>query len=771
MNPLRKDDADTILQETIPTQIAIRRLINPLRRKTVENNMVGFKSGQTAYWYIMKDTLEYSETKALLTWDPLSEFHKAMLMAGCYGDMNPKYKDAYTHTHAQYTDANTHGTPDVAPLPPLDLSTIFKHPYMSKTTRADSTKNYPFMLNLMLQALEDRSDMVSAARSSYGKARDKSVCDCMRDFAAPSLMTIKHTEDDDATCGDGYKQDSCSVQNLVDYAMDGTGIKTSGLQSELKIMSLVENTRDRRRHRNDPILNEFDKYLVGKVLTTTFKSNTDLYDFANTYCSIVGFKDDPEGPPEPPVDANHYNDDPLSRYFREQGRKCPLSWKDVFANKAGAPPVTLATAVTEIKGWIRMMHPHNKLRSPKVTDSAKKDGISETASEPSSISFLSYKHYLLKYAAAFETCDQMGVPQYFTRITTYTNATHWHIAGEIWLLFSASFAFFWAAVIRSIVLIRENGSLSWKTCLDQNLVVTIHAIVPLILGGFGSVFLGYTINDQLWRDDPEETSSTSTTPNAKNEGMTIFASTIWIMYALLLLILFGIIFRIIRRIWNHAWTPRAKVADQNEHYKFLHQLMFGAQIAMDVPVIVGLTFIAVGTIMQRGVGDYYLISTVFVLFLSIGVTTHITNVLRLMHLIAQADIEKDNHAQKIKYNRVFIGVLIVVMLYLYMQLAGLDSYQGSSFGEIHQTLFVFVAFSVLCGGDLMLEFVCLFQEEDETNEYARFYRMIYRKTLNTVWIILIGIFFLNLHLYLELCQRSNPIEGRADVCTWWLSEA
>jgi hypothetical protein len=71
----------------------------------------------------------------------------------------------------------------------------------------------------------------------------------------------------------------------------------------------------------------------------------------------------------------------------------------------------------------------------------------------------------------------------------------------------------------------------------------------------------------------------------------------------------------------------------------------------------------------------------------------------------------------------------------------------------------------------MLEFVCLFQEEDETNEYARFYRMIYRKTLNTVWIILIGIFFLNLHLYLELCQRSNPIEGRADVCTWWLSEA
>ncbi len=169
-----------------------------------------------------------------------------------------------------------------------------------------------------------------------------------------------------------------------------------------------------------------------------------------------------------------------------------------------------------------MMHPHNKLRSPTVTDSVTKDGTSETVSKPSSISFLSYKHYLLKYAAAFETCDQMGVPQYFTRITTYTNATHWHIAGEIWLLFSASFAFFWAAVIRNIVLIRENGSFSWKTCLDHNLVVTIHAIMPLILGVFGSIFLGYTINDQLWRGDPEETSSTSTNPNAKNRDRSSF---------------------------------------------------------------------------------------------------------------------------------------------------------------------------------------------------------------------------------------------------------
>jgi hypothetical protein len=587
----------------------------------------------------------------------------------------------------------------------------------------------------------------------------------MRDFAAPSLMTVGNTLGGDANCVNGFKQDSCSVQNLVDYVMDGTS-KTNGCKSELTKMSLVEFTRDRRRHRKDPIINEFDNYLEGLVLTSTFESNAYLYGFALNYCSIVGFKDPAF---DDPADNDHYNDDPMSRYAREQGRKCPLDWQAVFTDTPGGEVVTLATAVSEIQGWIRMMHPHNKMRSPKVT----KDGNSESASTPPTISFRSYKHYLLKSAAAFETCDQMGVPQYFTRITTYTNATPWHIAGEIWLLFSACFAFFWATVIKNIVSVTENKPLSCYNFMDR--VVALHAILPVVLQVFGSICLGWTINQQLWLQDPESKSDTSIDPSAKNEGIVIFASTIWIMYALLLVILYGLIYRIIRKLLEWKTSHKATVPDPNGIYMFLHQLIFGAQIAMDVPVIVGLTFIAVGTVIQRGVGDYYLLLTVVVLFLLISITTHITNALRLMHLIAQSDIEKDDHAQKIKYNRVLIGVLIVVLLYVYLQLAGLDSYQGGSYGEVHQTIFAFVAFFVLCGGNLTLEFLCLFQADDNqyTDPHDNLYHLIYRKTrnTNTVWIIIYRIFVLNLHLYLELCQRSNPIEGRADVCTWGLTKA
>jgi hypothetical protein len=55
--------------------------------------------------------------------------------------------------------------------------------------------------------------------------------------------------------------------------------------------------------------------------------------------------------------------------------------------------------------------------------------------------------------------------------------------------------------------------------------------------------------------------------------------------------------------------------------------MFFAQIVLDVPVM-GLTMMAVATTLQRGVGDYNLIVIVILLFTTIGLTTHITNVLR-----------------------------------------------------------------------------------------------------------------------------------------------
>jgi hypothetical protein len=55
---------------------------------------------------------------------------------------------------------------------------------------------------------------------------------------------------------------------------------------------------------------------------------------------------------------------------------------------------------------------------------------------------------------------------------------------------------------------------------------------------------------------------------------------------------------------------------------FGHFGSVNAQIALDLPVILGITFMAVGTTLQRGVADYNLILTVLVLLTTTGVTTH-----------------------------------------------------------------------------------------------------------------------------------------------------
>jgi hypothetical protein len=123
--------------------------------------------------------------------------------------------------------------------------------------------------------------------------------------------------------------------------------------------------------------------------------------------------------------------------------------------------------------------------------------------------------------------------------------------------------------------------------------------------------------------------------------------------------------------------------------------MFFAQIVLDVPVM-GLTMMAVATTLQRGVGDYNLIVTVILLFTTIGLTTHITNVLRLLHVRVQAyKMEKQaitgpeileaepkktaetaeqekrswEHVVAIRYNRVFIGLIIAAMLFVFVHLA------------------------------------------------------------------------------------------------------
>ncbi len=115
----------------------------------------------------------------------------------------------------------------------------------------------------------------------------------------------------------------------------------------------------------------------------------------------------------------------------------------------------------------------------------------------------------------------------------------------------------------------------------------------------------------------------------------------------------------------------------------------------------------VGVVPNNKVGQPYchstirlvkLIVTVILHFTTIGLTTYITNVLRLLQMRAQAVLMKKEaiqqaerqetaaatsdeqksltHVRAIRYNRVIIGLIIDAMLVAFLNLAGLDSVQG-----------------------------------------------------------------------------------------------
>ena len=743
MNPLLKDDHDTHLQDIIPTRVSVKRLINPLQRNMNENShkmmeIDGASKDKNVYRYIRDEIFHENRIDSIST-DKVSPFHKATLLMGCYGDLWPKHEKV-----------------------PSVLAGVIGQSFQK-----------PFMVNLILQALDDRyAQSYHGLRGWDGAKYDKSACDCMRDFASPSFIHVT----EDTKCDSKYQQDSCAVQNTMDYALDGKGVGTNGSFVELQRMSLVadiQSTDVRVRNRQDPMMNEYQKYYDEEQfnLNALLTTKPELNKFIDNYCLVVGYRDE--------YMPDIQDDGKLDRYLKEWRRKCPFGWSKPtdFAN------VKISDALALITHSIYEMHTHNKLRTPTLTSGAIKSDV-----YPPEINRDSYKLYLSKYQAAFETCTHAGVPQYVARVTNYTTATHWHVAGELLLLLAASVAFFWAWVVRRMQ--QQDTAPHDQAWHFMNSMHLADDFLCFISVGFPVlfVFLGFwRISEFSRREflDHQETKLT-TQPSQQSEFMAVFVFLWWVLYVALAGIILLLIVYIIRRT-RHLFSvfgtyEKLKRKDNDElttEFSDLNQLAFGAQIAIDVPIIVGLTFIAVGTTMQQGVSDYYVIMTVIVLFTLIGLTTHITNVLRLLHLIAQWEIVQKHdsegeskHVEAIKFNRVAIGVLIALMLYAYLYLAGLDSYQGPSYGAQHQTLFAFVAFLILCVSDLTLEFLCLFQRsEPYPSQSHYFYDIIFKKSRNTVWMILLSIFILNVHLYFVLCQRPAPLEGRADACTWWLSKA
>jgi hypothetical protein len=89
------------------------------------------------------------------------------------------------------------------------------------------------------------------------------TCSCLRDFASPSLLTVSEISPDVHGCkydDNNYMHNSCSVQSLLDYAIDGYGSVSAGTPSELQNLVVAKIGATPQQNRADPILAEIIKY-------------------------------------------------------------------------------------------------------------------------------------------------------------------------------------------------------------------------------------------------------------------------------------------------------------------------------------------------------------------------------------------------------------------------------------------------------------------------------------------------------------------------------
>lgn len=708
-------------------------------------------SGKTVHNYILH-TLDQPYTAS-----QKSPMHEIMILMGCYGDRLQQ-----------------------------DISNVLESDFMRTPGNAASDRPAVFF-NFMLQALEYAANRHNVNDETWGPAgdnakhmdymHDSSMCSCLRDFSAPLLMYVEKDN-----C-DTYEHRKCSMQNLFDYTIDSPG---QVVNSTSKNMLFSANSR---RNKKDPIVEEIIAYenelkKKANYNTSTLSSQSTLNTFIAEYCKRVGYTT---------------NSAPL---------KCPSAW-------ATTAPLVSAV-IAQMKSWAANMNAHNKLRAPLYNQ------LQNDISANTQLNSKAYQAYMLKYKAAYLTCARVGVPYYTTEVTGYTQAAHWYAGGQLLLLLAATVGIAFASYTEEQMLEAEmqtdpvqgagdpvqgagqddsgpsgiaNFFRNCCTCtpsLFKLLNWTQFLVIFVVFGFTFKAFVEWGIQDF----------------DINATGSQFLLA--WLIIIIILGILMALGFAILTCFtFCSKQESYALISSKIDDGTFKKNILL-SQITQDLPMIVGLTLMAVGTTLQRRVSDYYLLMTVIILFLTLGVMVHISNVLRLLHLYTQSKQgkkeENEPRAQivsledpnkmtsafrpffasraelqqgempsqntsdtpstvtmtntRIIYNRVIIGFLVAGMLFVFLNLAGLDVVQGQEFGPDQQILFAVVAFVIYTFGDLSLEFVCVFRPKYNTwTDYM--HRSVLHKSKYTGYFILLGLLVLVLYQRTWACRRMH--EFKADI--------
>jgi hypothetical protein len=179
-----------------------------------------------------------------------------------------------------------------------------------------------------------------------------------------------------------------------------------------------------------------------------------------------------------------------------------------------------------------------------------------------------------------------------------------------------------------------------------------------------------------------------------------------------------------------------------------------AHVALDLTLIAGLTILAVAIVVMQGVMDINVLSAISVLFLLVGTISHLSHMMRLVHVYLQYDPRFVQN--KIMYfvapKRIALILVTVVLLVMYWGLAGIEEI---TVVESHllalKIVFTFSAFFIWYLADILFELPCWNWNQEATkqgydamNHVERFWTHLRYKHLITSYTIVLAVLLMSL---------------------------
>jgi len=418
----------------------------------------------------------------------------------------------------------------------------------------------------------------------------------------------------------------------------------------------------------------------------------------------------------------------------------------VFMNvlQPSAPTMhKLADLKTYLDNYVSArMYSHNKLRTPKYSPAG---DLSKT---PPEMNAESYEVYMQKYRSAYQVCAVMGVPSYQTKPILKVIASKYESVGMSFLMIATVVGF--TTVFRR-KLFESRGEDGEKGKSYDSVMKIITSIEKMVLVLFLLIALASI--------------STMEDANVKeNENAVTFVLfLIWIL-AIVSVVLF-------------VYDSYLDFLD-DENTPYQSERLVWKQIGQDVPIITGLSIIAVAFRLQRGDSDEYVFLSCFSLFLVIGLLQHMSNLVRMIQQYVQeqlrAEYKKTTDASghgtyRIAYNRVLVTFIVAIGLVAYLTIATSTIQVWTPdviYAEQHTRLFAFCAFFIFSAYDIFFEILVAvnYEQADLEQQHPR-------KMMWTSWTIIVSILFLKMHQFFALCYSRQDMaeEGSCNLWTYFFN--